>query len=58
VLWELGDLPGARTQLERALRIGEVALGPDHPHVAVRRRNLADVLDALRSAWPEERDQA
>jgi hypothetical protein len=34
VLQALGDLAGAREQLERSLEIGEAALGPDHPHVA------------------------
>jgi hypothetical protein len=29
VLQALGDLPGARTQLERALQISETAPGPD-----------------------------
>jgi Tetratricopeptide repeat len=30
VLQDLGDLPAARVSFERALRIGEAALGPDH----------------------------
>jgi hypothetical protein len=51
-------LPGARTQLERALQIGEAALGPDHPDVGIYRNNLADVLGVLENASPEERDQA
>jgi hypothetical protein len=37
---ELGDRDGARTQLERALQIGEAALGPDHPDIGTRRNNL------------------
>jgi len=40
----VGDLPGAREQLERALAITEAALGPDHPDVATRRGNLGSVL--------------
>ena len=44
VLRELGDLGGARAQHERALEIGQATLGPDHPDVAVYRRNLDDVL--------------
>ena len=46
-LQDLGDLQGARAELERALAIGEVTLGPDHPHVATYRGNLAGVLGAL-----------
>src|SRR5215218_10165537 len=34
VLQGLGDLEGARAQLERALAVGEAALGPDQPTVA------------------------
>ena len=34
VLQDLGDLEGARVQLERALEISEAALGPDHPTLA------------------------
>jgi tetratricopeptide (TPR) repeat protein len=47
MLQNLGDLPGAREQLERALTITEAALGPDHPDVATRRNNLGGVLHAL-----------
>jgi hypothetical protein len=47
VLHELGDLVGARAQFERALQIGEAALGPDHPHVATWRSNLGRVLQDL-----------
>ena len=47
VLQALGDLPGAREQLERALAISEAALGPDHPDVGIRRNNLGSVLQAL-----------
>jgi tetratricopeptide (TPR) repeat protein len=47
VLKDLGDLAGARAQFERALAIGETALGPDHPRVAVIRGNLAEVLREL-----------
>jgi hypothetical protein len=44
-LWDLGDLPGARAELERALTIVEAALGPDHPTVAVLRGDLQRVLN-------------
>jgi hypothetical protein len=47
VLQALGDLEGARVQLERALASGEAALGPDHPTVAIYRSNLGRVLQAL-----------
>jgi len=47
VLQDLGDLAGARTQFEQALRIGAAALGPDHPTVGIRRNNLGRVLQAL-----------
>jgi hypothetical protein len=40
-----GDLAGARPYYERALAIGEKALGPDHPTTQIFRGNLA-VLDA------------
>ena len=44
--WD-GDLAGARVQLERALAVGEAALGPDHPTMAIRRNNLGSLLQAL-----------
>jgi hypothetical protein len=47
-LRDLGDLDGAKAQLDRALAIGEAALGPDHPDVAIYRHNLAAVAAA---AW-------
>jgi hypothetical protein len=47
VLRDLGDLPGAREQYERALAISEAALGPDHPNVGIRRGNLGGVLRDL-----------
>jgi hypothetical protein len=47
VLRDLGDLPGAREQFDRALAISEAALGPDHPDVGVIRNNLGSVLRAL-----------
>ena len=47
MLRDLGDLPGARTQFERALQIGEAALGPDHPYIGTRRNNLGRVLQDL-----------
>ena len=47
MLRDLGDLAGARTQYELALRIGEAALGPDHPDVGTMRSNLGLVLQNL-----------
>jgi Flp pilus assembly protein TadD len=47
VLRAVGDLAGARAQLERALQISEAALGPDHPDIGVRRANLGLVLHDL-----------
>jgi Tetratricopeptide repeat len=47
VLADLGDLAGARTHQERALEIIEATLGPDHPNVAILRRNLHGVLQQL-----------
>ncbi|MEV8515084.1 tetratricopeptide repeat protein [Dactylosporangium sp. NPDC051484] len=47
MLHDLGDLNGARTQHEHALRISEAALGPDHPTTGIRRSNLGMVLRAL-----------
>jgi tetratricopeptide (TPR) repeat protein len=47
VLQALGDLTGARAQLEQAVDISEAALGPDHPSMATRRGNLGRVLQAL-----------
>jgi hypothetical protein len=44
VLHELGDLAGGRTQYERALAIGEVTLGPEHPEMATRHNNLGNLL--------------
>jgi hypothetical protein len=40
VLQELGDLAGAKANFERAIAITEASLGPDHPNVAIFRRNL------------------
>jgi Flp pilus assembly protein TadD len=47
VLQDLGDLSGARSQFEQALTIGEQTLGPTHPRVATRRKNLGLVLQRL-----------
>jgi Tetratricopeptide repeat len=35
---DLGELPAARTTLERALTINEAVYGPDHPHTVQARR--------------------
>jgi Tetratricopeptide repeat len=53
VLWALGDLQGARGQLERALAIGEATFGPNHPYVATYRKNLNGMLQALQEAPPK-----
>jgi Tetratricopeptide repeat len=53
VLQDLGDLEGARAQVERALAIGEAALGSEHPNVAIWRGHLNGVLQALQKAPPE-----
>jgi Tetratricopeptide repeat len=45
VLQDLGDLQGAKTQLERALAITEATYGPDHPNVATVAANLASLND-------------
>lgn len=47
VLQDLGDLPGARAALARALYIWEQSLGSEHPQVAVAVNNLGSVLHAL-----------
>jgi tetratricopeptide (TPR) repeat protein len=44
VLQDLGDLEGARENIERALRIDEAAYGQDHPAVARSVNNLGLVL--------------
>ena len=41
------DYAGARSAYERALRIGEVAFGPDDPQVATFSNNLGSVLQSL-----------
>jgi hypothetical protein len=40
----MGDLEGARAQLERALTVYEGVLGSTHLNVAISRSNLASVL--------------
>jgi formylglycine-generating enzyme required for sulfatase activity/tetratricopeptide (TPR) repeat protein len=47
VLQDLGDRPGAKELLERALASDLQNLGEDHPSVATRRSNLATVLQDL-----------
>jgi hypothetical protein len=49
----LSCLEGAGEQYERALAIGEAALGPDHPTVPAIRGNLEVVLQALTDAPSE-----
>jgi tetratricopeptide (TPR) repeat protein len=43
-LHDVADYAGARTAYERALRIFEQMLGPDHPNVATLHNNLGGVL--------------
>ena len=47
VLWELGDLEGARGCFERALGIDEAVYGQDHPNVATGVNNLGMVFKDL-----------
>ncbi|MEP7135330.1 MAG: toll/interleukin-1 receptor domain-containing protein [Chloroflexota bacterium] len=47
VQYTLGDLPGARTAFERALKIDEAIFGTDHPNVATDVNNLGMVLQDL-----------
>jgi Tfp pilus assembly protein PilF len=41
------ELRQAKAALERALRMGEAAYGPDHPNVATRVNNLGSVLQDM-----------
>jgi len=41
-----GDYAGAKPLFERAIAIGEKALGKDHPTIAIRLNNLALLLSA------------
>ncbi len=43
----LGDFTGARSAFERAIVLDEAVFGPDHPNLAVRCGNLAEVLRTL-----------
>jgi Tfp pilus assembly protein PilF len=44
VLYDQGDLAGARAAFERALAIDEKIFGPDHPRIAGDVGNLGTVL--------------
>jgi hypothetical protein len=46
-VYELGELPQARAQLEQAIAILETAYGPHDPHVAPTLNNLGVVLRPL-----------
>lgn len=46
MLWGIGDVHGARPQLERALAIREQALGPDHPDTIASLSSLGALLQA------------
>jgi len=41
------EFADARACFERALKIGEATLGPNHPNVAIRVNNLGGVLHDL-----------
>ncbi len=43
----IADYSGARTAFERALKIDEATLGPDHPNVAIHVNNLGVVVQAM-----------
>jgi Flp pilus assembly protein TadD len=47
VLQDLGDVAGARNELERAVALFEAALDLDHPEVATARTKLGVVLRDL-----------
>jgi tetratricopeptide (TPR) repeat protein len=47
VLQDLGDLVGAKTQIERALVIDEMVYSSAHPNVATDSSNLGSVLHDL-----------
>jgi tetratricopeptide (TPR) repeat protein len=48
ILLDLGDLDGARAELERALAIVDMAVDADHPSAAIIRSNLQRVLRELK----------
>lgn len=52
VVKDQGDLPAARILLERALRIWDQTLGPEHPSTRTAHDNLASLtaLEAQRNA--------
>jgi hypothetical protein len=54
VLRDLGDLPGARVELERAVAILEAAMGPDHPTVAILHGDLRRVRSELEGSLDPE----
>ena len=47
ILRDLGQLPEAREQLERALAISEATFGPQNPEVGKNVNNLGRVLEKL-----------
>jgi hypothetical protein len=44
MLQDIRYLTNAKVSFERAVAIGEAALGTDHPDVAIWRKNLGNVL--------------
>ena len=61
VLRDLGDLAGARRELERAVAIDEAVYGPDHPGVATDRSNFGGLylisLTARSTGWDAFQDR-
>jgi hypothetical protein len=55
-LQDLGQPAAARPLQERALAIDEAAYGPDHPHVATRLNDLAQILQDLGQAEAASQD--
>jgi Flp pilus assembly protein TadD len=43
ILYDLGDLAGARRRIEQAIAIGEKHFEPDHPKLAISYNNLAHI---------------
>jgi tetratricopeptide (TPR) repeat protein len=46
--WWQGEYEQAEPLMQRALAIGEKVLGPDHPDTVRRRKNYADLLQAMK----------
>ena len=46
ILKAKGDLEGALTYIQRAMKIDERIYGPDHPQVAIDANNIGQILEA------------